>query len=104
MLAPKGNDEVKEIPPASIFLFIEKPPYKSIQQGILYNSRNTMLDMEQWVNNFKLMEGRNIGIYYESDNAIVYEIVNRENESKISSVLRNVFPAKVEEEELNEPN
>lgn len=101
LLAPIIDEKVKEIPPASIFLFLEKPPYTSIQQGILYNSQGTMFNMEQWVENFSIMKGRNINVYYENDNSIVYEIINRENESRISSVLKNVFPAKKEDDELN---
>lgn len=92
LLVPKALRTQKEIPPASIFLFLEKPPYSAIQQGILYNSQNTMNDMKQWVQVFEGMEGRNISIYYESDDAVIYEIINRENESRISSILNNVFP------------
>ncbi len=93
---PKDLRGEDDIPPASIFLFLEKPPYSSIQQGILYNSQSTMNDMLQWISVFESLEGRNIKVYYESEDAIIYEIVNRENESKVGGVLRNVFPAKEE--------
>ncbi|GAB5408921.1 MAG: hypothetical protein BalsKO_12860 [Balneolaceae bacterium] len=92
LLVPKELRSQKEIPPASIFLFLEKPPYSGIQQGILYNSQSTMNDMQQWIQVFEGMDGRNIKVFYESEDAVVYEIVNRENESRISSVLNNVFP------------
>ncbi len=97
LLVPKNLREEKDIPPASIFLFLEKPPYSAIQQGILYDSQSTMNDMQQWVQVFQGMEGRNINIYYEGEDAIVYEIINREKESRITSVLNNIFP----EEEVN---
>lgn len=92
LLVPKALRDQKEIPPASIFLFLEKPPYSAIQQGILYDSQSTMNDMNQWIEVFQRMEGRNIRTYYEGEDAIVYEIINREKESRISSVLNNVFP------------
>lgn len=101
LLVPKAQRETKEIPPASIFLFLEKPPYTTIQQGILYNSTSIMNDMQQWIDVFSGMDGRNIKVYYESPDAIVYEIVNREKESRISSVLRNVFP-ELEENEIKQ--
>ncbi len=89
---PEAMRAGENIPPASIFLFLEKPPYSGIQQGILYNSQSTMSDMQQWIQVFEGLEGRNIQVYYESEDAIIYEIVNREKESRINSVLRNVFP------------
>ncbi len=89
---PKAMRAGEEIPPASIFLFLEKPPYSGIQQGILYNSQSTMSDMQQWIQVFEGLEGRNIQVYYESDDAIIYEIVNRAKESKINTVLMNIFP------------
>tara|TARA_R110000868_G_scaffold304437_23_gene565446 strand:+ start:11068 stop:13128 length:2061 start_codon:yes stop_codon:yes gene_type:complete len=92
LLVPKALRTQKEIPPASIFLFLEKPPYSAIQQGILYDSQNTMKDMEQWIQVFSGMKGRNIKVYYESEDAIIFEIINREKESRISSVLNNIYP------------
>ena len=97
LLVPKALREEKEIPPASIFLFLEKPPYSAIQQGILYDSQSTMNDMQQWVQVFQGMEGRNIKIYFDGEYTIVYEIINREKESRITSVLNNIYP----EEEVN---
>lgn len=82
----------REVPPASIFLFVEKAPYGSIQQGILYDSPSMMRDMQQWLETFKTLENRVVDVYYENNNAIVYEIVNREDESKINSVLLNMYP------------
>ncbi|MBO6524310.1 MAG: hypothetical protein JJ971_10825 [Balneolaceae bacterium] len=89
---PKAMRAGEEIPPASIFLFLEKPPYSGIQQGILYNSQSTMSDMQQWIQVFETLEDRIIEVYYESEDAIIYEIVNREKESKINAVLMNIFP------------
>ncbi|MEQ9310563.1 MAG: hypothetical protein RLN90_13995 [Balneolaceae bacterium] len=100
LLVPKKLRTEKEIPPASIFLFLEKPPYTGIQQGILYNSQSTMNDMNQWVQVFEGMKGRNIITYYESEDAIIYEIINRENESRINSLLNNIF----QEEEIQFEN
>jgi hypothetical protein len=84
--------EVEEVPPASIFIFVEKPPYGSIQQGILYDAQGTMRDIEQWLASFSELEGRELEVYHETDQTLVYEIVNREGESTISGVLKNIYP------------
>ncbi len=84
--------EEQEVPPASIFIFVEKPPYGSIQQGILYDAQRIMRDMEQWLASFRQLEGRKVNIYYETEETIIYEIVNRKSESTISGVLRNIYP------------
>ncbi|MGN8226450.1 hypothetical protein [Gracilimonas sp. BCB1] len=92
MVPDDQRPEVQEVPPASIFLFVEKPPYGSIQQGILYDAQNIMRDIEQWLVTFRRLEGRKVRVYYETDEAIVYEIVNRDDESTIGGVLRNIYP------------
>jgi len=89
LLVPEKEQELKEVPPASIFIFVEKPPFGLIQQGILYDSPTVMNDLQQWLTNFSTLEGRKIRLYYESDRALVYEIVNREGFSKVGPVLSN---------------
>lgn len=84
--------EEQAVPPASIFLFVEKPPYGSIQQGILYDAQGVMRDLEQWLASFRQLEGRKVNIYHETEGTIVYEIINRESESTITGVLRNIYP------------
>ena len=86
------RSDTEEIPPASIFLFVEKPPYGSIQQGILYDAQGTMRDLEQWLVSFRELEDRELKVYHETEETIVYEILNREGESSISGVLRNIYP------------
>ena len=88
----EDRSETEDIPPASIFLFVEKPPYGSIQQGILYNAQGVMRDLEQWLVSFRELEGRQLKIYHETEETIVYEIINREGESSISGVLDNIYP------------
>ncbi|WP_421774550.1 hypothetical protein [Gracilimonas sp.] len=92
MVPDDQRPEVQEVPPASIFLFVEKPPYGSIQQGILYDAQNIMRDVEQWLVTFRQLEGRKVRVYYETEEAIVYEIVNRDDESTIGGVLKNIYP------------
>lgn len=94
LLVPRAERETKEVPPASIFLFLEKPPYSLIEQGILYDAFGTMSDMQQWISSFSELEGRTLEVYYESDDAIVYEIINRESESDIGSILMNIWAIK----------
>lgn len=50
-----------------------------------------MRDVEQWVSAYKNMENRVLNVYYESEDAMVYEIINREEESSISKVLSNIY-------------
>ncbi|MTI86620.1 MAG: hypothetical protein FH748_01485 [Balneolaceae bacterium] len=92
LTVPDVQRENKDVPPASIFLFVEKPPYGTIQQGILYDSPDVMRDIEQWLNSFKLMENRVLKVYYEDENARIYEIVNRDGESDIQGILLNMYP------------
>lgn len=86
------RSEIEEVPPASIFIFLEKPPYGSIQQGILYDAQTVMRDLEQWLESFEELEGRTLKVYHETEQTIVYEIVNREGESTITGVLKNIYP------------
>ncbi|MFA5668409.1 MAG: hypothetical protein WC967_04140 [Balneolaceae bacterium] len=85
---------IESVPPASIFLFLEKAPYNSIQQGILYDAPSVMRDLEQWLAAFSDLENRNLSVYFEDEEAVIYEITNRENESKLSDVLLNIYPKK----------
>lgn len=82
------------IPPASIFIFVQKPPYNSIQQGILYNSELVMNQIEAWISDYKELPGRKIVVFEETDDAIIYELINRETESQLSDILMNIYPKK----------
>ena len=87
---PEQERESQSIPPSSIFIFVEKPPYGAIQQGILYNSGSVMQDLEQWIEGYRRMENRRIKTYYETEGVIVYELINRTGESLIWDVLLNI--------------
>lgn len=89
---PAELREAEAVPPASIFLFLEKSPYGSIQQGILYDAPTVMRDLEQWIASFSELENRKLSVYHETEDAIIYEIINRENESKLGDVLLNIYP------------
>ena len=87
-----GQESIEEVPPASIFIFTEKPPYGDIQQGILYNASGVMRDVEQWMADFRTLPDREVRIFYEGPSTKVYEIVNREEESKVSDILYHIYP------------
>ena len=89
-----GQESIEEVPPASIFIFAEKPPYGNIQQGILYNASGVMRDVEQWMADFRTLPDREVRIFFENSTTKVYEIVNRENESKVSDILYHIYPDK----------
>ena len=80
------------IPPASIFIFIQKPPYNSIQQGILYQPEQLMIALSEWVINYSKLPNRDVIVYKETNDAIVYEIINRKEESYIGDILMNIYP------------
>ncbi|MDZ7680251.1 MAG: hypothetical protein U5J63_00735 [Fodinibius sp.] len=89
-----GQESIENVPPASIFIFTEKPPYGNIQQGILYNASGVMRDVEQWMADFRSLPDRQVQIFYEDSYTKVYEIVNREEESKISDILYHIYSDK----------
>ena len=82
------------IPPASIFVFIQKPPYNSIQQGILFQPEEQMIALSEWIDNFSMLPNREVFIYKETDDSIIYEILNRKDESYIGDILMNIYPKK----------
>ncbi len=82
------------IPPASIFIFVEKPPYNSIQQGILFESGTQMKAIENWLVTFNGLPDRELRIFEETNDAIIYEIVNRADQSEIGDILMNIYPKK----------
>lgn len=82
------------IPPASIFIFVQKPPYNSIQQGILYDSESLMNELNGWLVDYKELPDRTLRVFEETNDAIIYEIVNRSDDSKLSDILMNIYPKK----------
>ena len=92
LLAPEINRETKTVPPASIFVFVAKPPYNDIQKGILSNPGSTMENLRQWLAEYDNKEGREVRIFNDYNDATVYELVNRENEARIDAILNHIFP------------
>jgi hypothetical protein len=82
------------IPSASIFIFVEKPPYKSIQQGILFQPEEQMAEINKWVLNYSGLPNREVRVYKETFDSIVYEIINQKEESYIGDILMNIYPSK----------
>lgn len=80
-----------DIPPASIFVFVEKPPFESIQQGILYNAPAVMHELDRWISNYKISGGGEVEVFYSDQATTVYEITNREGESEIERILSNTY-------------
>lgn len=84
--------DTTNVPSASIFIFIQKPPYESIQQGILFDPKEQMESVEDWVARFSSLPNREVIIYKETDDALIYEIINRKDESYIGDILMNIYP------------
>ncbi|HLR31401.1 MAG TPA: hypothetical protein VK074_02860 [Fodinibius sp.] len=88
---PKVEREGKRIPPASVFVFAEKAPYTSIQQGILYNSKSVMQNIEQWISHYRALPNRKVDVFYSDHSTIVYELVNRHGASQIYEILSDTY-------------
>lgn len=87
-----GSESLEEVPPASIFIFTEKAPYGSIQQGILYDSPSVMRDVKQWIADFKKLPNRRVEVFYNGPSTKVYEIVNRPTDSRVGDILNQIYP------------
>ena len=84
--------DTANIPPASIFVFIQKPPYESIQQGILFEPGEQMLALSEWISKYNSLPGREVLVYRETEDAIIYEIINQKEGSNIGDILMNIYP------------
>jgi hypothetical protein len=84
--------DTANVPSASIFIFVQKPPYKSIQQGILFDPKEQMESLEDWIARYSSLPNREVLIYKETDDALIYEIINRNDESYIGDILMNIYP------------
>ncbi len=89
---PAVEQDGSRVPPASVFIFAEKAPYQSIQQGILYNASSVMHEVEQWIGRYSELPNRRVDIFYSDDRVTVYELVNSQLESRISNILMEVYP------------
>ncbi len=90
----EARPDTVNIPPASIFIFVQKPPYNTIQQGILFESGDLMKELENWIVRFNDLPERDVIVYNETDDAIIYEIINREDQSEVGDILMNIYPRK----------
>ncbi|MEO9886549.1 MAG: hypothetical protein ABJR05_02875 [Balneola sp.] len=84
--------DTTNIPPASIFIFLQKPPYESIQQGILFDPKEEMESLKDWIDRYSTLPNREVIIYHETEDALVYEIVNQKDQSYIGDILMNIYP------------
>lgn len=89
---PAVEQDGSKFPPASIFIFTEKAPYQSIQQGILYNASSVMQEIELWIDRYKTLPNRRVEVFYTDQLVTVYELVNSPLESRISKLLMEVYP------------
>ncbi|MEP6362141.1 MAG: hypothetical protein ABJ287_07105, partial [Balneola sp.] len=84
--------DTANIPPASIFVFIQKPPYESIQQGILFEPGEQMQALSDWISKYNSLPGREVLVYKETEDAVVYEIINQKDGSNMGDILMNIYP------------
>lgn len=75
------------IPPASIYVFVKKPPYKRGISQIFYPEEYVMQDIIQWINKYKKLKQRTVKVYSESKSNVIFEIVNIPNQSHIWDLL-----------------
>ncbi len=84
--------DTANVPPASIFVFIQKPPYESIQQGILFDPGDLMQSLSNWISKYDSLPNREVLVYKETEDALIYEIINQKDESYIGDILMNIYP------------
>ena len=92
------SEKPRTVPPASIFIFVEKPPYNGIQKGVLDHASSVMNNIKQWLAAYRKKPGRDMKIYYQDKNTIVYQIVNRKNDSKVGNILTHIYSKKNDNE------
>jgi hypothetical protein len=51
-----------------------------------------MIALSEWVINYSKLPNRDVIVYKETNDAIVYEIINRKEESYICDILMNIYP------------
>ena len=89
---PLSGRSIEQVPPASVFVFVENPPYGDIQQGILYNAKEMMQRVERWIQRYARKPDRTVRTFYHSDRTTVYELQIRPDASDIDEVLSHTKP------------
>lgn len=89
---PLSRRSVDQVPPASVFVFVENPPYGDIQQGILYNAGEVMQRVERWIRQYARKPNRTVRTFYHTDRTTVYELEIRPDASDIDEVLSHTRP------------
>ena len=51
-----------------------------------------METLESWIERFNSLPNREVLVYRETDDAIIYEIINQKDESYIGDILMNIYP------------
>ena len=92
LAADIDKQDMQSIPPASIYVFVAKPPYNSIQSGILSDPASKMDALRQWIGEYEQMPDRQVQVYNNYENSVIYEIVNREDEVRIDDILNHAYP------------
>jgi len=85
--------EAALLPSASIFVFVAKPPYNDIRLSVNFNPAKVMPKVKHWLENYRKKPGRKLNIYYESPDAIVYEIDNQSDKSRVHDLLYDINPS-----------
>jgi len=89
-LSPK---EKSLLPSPSIFVFVAKPPYDDIRLSVNFDPGDVMPKVNRWLEEYRKKPGRTLNIYYESSNAIVYEIDNQSDKSRVHNLLCDINPS-----------
>jgi cytochrome c oxidase assembly protein Cox11 len=51
-----------------------------------------MESLEEWISRFNSLPKREVLVYRETEDAIIYEIINQKDESYIGDILMNIYP------------
>ncbi|MDR8389776.1 hypothetical protein NC796_01420 [Aliifodinibius sp. S!AR15-10] len=77
-------------PSPSVFLFLAKSPF-NFQTNNINNVQTVMQRLEEWVQEYKTRENRELSKFYESKDAVVYELVYETGTSQIDETLYEVY-------------
>lgn len=89
-------EEQKLLPAASIFVFVAKPPYDKLRESTNFDPAPVMKQLNEWLQNYRQKPNRTLNTFYESQNAVVYEIDNQSEKSKVNDLLYDITPSDID--------
>lgn len=58
----------------------------------MFEPGEQMQALSDWISKYSSLPGREVFIYNETEDAVVYEIINQKEGSNIGDILMNIYP------------